>query len=410
MRPGTLGFVGARLREGREARGLSASALAEILEVSRQAVSQYENGQKVPRPEVMQKIQETLNLPSDFFWRPVTEPKSRKFFWRSNSAATKTERIRAAHKFEWLETIVEYLETYIKFPDVNFPDFGHLFSDGRMPRHPSALSFDLIESLATKTREFWGLGNEGSISNIVWLLENNGAIVTRSELHAETLDAFSAWSDEGRPFVFLASDKESAARSRFDAAHELAHIVLHRNVDRTCLTRAAEFRLIEDQAHRFAGAFLLPGAAFANDFSVASLDAFHALKLKWHVAIAMMIHRAADLGLVTEDQARRLWINRTRRNWRIREPLDDTLPVETPRLLLRSFSALLSESVQSKFEILSRLALPSKDIEGLACLPEGFLEQRSAPISLRDFTSGRKPTTEPDGPQSPGEVVEFRKP
>ena len=114
------------------------------------------------------------------------------------------------------------------------------------------------------------------------------------------------------------------------------------------------------------------------------------------IAPAQFAEREADLRLVTEDQARRLGINRRRRNWRIREPLDDTLPVETPRLLLRSFSALLSDSVQSKFEILSRLALPSKDIEGLACLPEGFLEEKSAPISLRYFTSGRKSATEPD--------------
>lgn len=409
MKPGTLGFVGARLREGREARGLSASALAEILEVSRQAVSQYENDQKTPRPEVMRKIEETLNLPSEFFWRPAVSPKSHKFFWRSNSAATKTERVRAAHKFGWLETIVGYLDGFMKFPEVNFPDFGEMFPGGKLPRHPGAISFDSIELLAARTRKFWGLGNEGSISNVVWLLENNGAIVTRSELHADSLDAFSAWSDEGRPFVFLASDKESAARSRFDAAHELAHIVLHRNLDRTCLTKAAEFRLIEDQAHRFAGAFLLPAAAFANDFSVASLDAFHALKVKWHVAIAMMIHRAQDLGLIAEDHARRLWINRTRRGWRIKEPLDDKLPVERPRLLFRSFAALLSEGIQSRAEMLSTLSLPAKDIEELACLPEEFLEEKFAPINLREFTSGRRPQNSNDS-LTPGEVVEFRKP
>ena len=63
MRAGTPGFVGARLREGREARGLTAIALSEILGVSRQAVSQYENSQQTPRPEIMLKIEQVLGLP-----------------------------------------------------------------------------------------------------------------------------------------------------------------------------------------------------------------------------------------------------------------------------------------------------------------------------------------------------------
>jgi predicted transcriptional regulator len=54
MKPGTPGFVGARLKEAREARFLSAIALADLVGVSRQAISLYENGAKTPGPEVMQ--------------------------------------------------------------------------------------------------------------------------------------------------------------------------------------------------------------------------------------------------------------------------------------------------------------------------------------------------------------------
>ncbi|NTZ43826.1 ImmA/IrrE family metallo-endopeptidase [Altererythrobacter sp. SALINAS58] len=42
----------------------------------------------------------------------------------------------------------------------------------------------------------------------------------------EKVEAFSFWSGF-RPFVFLDSDKTSGARERFDAAHELGHLVLH---------------------------------------------------------------------------------------------------------------------------------------------------------------------------------------
>lgn len=43
---------------------------------------------------------------------------------------------------------------------------------------------------------------------------------------ADEIDAFSLWRDD-RPYIFLNTSK-SAERSRFDAAHELGHLVLHR--------------------------------------------------------------------------------------------------------------------------------------------------------------------------------------
>jgi hypothetical protein len=43
----------------------------------------------------------------------------------------------------------------------------------------------------------------------------------------------------------------------------------------------AEFRLIEDQAHRFAAAFNLPAKGFADQLWAPTLDAFLALKPHW---------------------------------------------------------------------------------------------------------------------------------
>ena len=45
-----------------------------------------------------------------------------------------------------------------------------------------------IEEIATDVRRFWNLG-DGPISNVTLLLENNGAIVTRTEMGADNLDA-----------------------------------------------------------------------------------------------------------------------------------------------------------------------------------------------------------------------------
>lgn len=75
-------------------------------------------------------------------------------------------------------------------------------------------------------------------------MEANGIYVSRGTLDAETLDACSEF-DGQRPYVFLNSDKNILVRSRFDCAHELGHLVLHRNIRQKDLNRAVDFKVIE---------------------------------------------------------------------------------------------------------------------------------------------------------------------
>src|SRR6185312_6064885 len=120
---------------------------------------------------------------------------------------------------------------------------------------------------------------DGPISNVTWLLENIGAVVARTDLGAAELDGLSRWSDLlGHPCVMLASGDATACRSRFDAAHELGHLILHRAVTPAQSRDPAIHRQLEQQAHRFAGAFLLPKAAFAAELFSMTLDSFRQLK------------------------------------------------------------------------------------------------------------------------------------
>lgn len=381
MRPGTPGFIGARLKEARESRGMAAITLADLLGVSRQAISQYENGTQSPRPEIMERIVKILQLPHHFFrWHAVLNTEA-VIFYRSMSAATKTERLRAEKRYLWLKDIVKYLQEFMQFPKVNFPNLNP-------PDDINKISNQLIEEYAAKVRRFWGLG-DSPISNLVLLLENNGAVIVRYELGAETLDAFSELDPSDQtPFIILGSDKGAACRSRFDAAHELGHNILHRNISKKHLNKTYEFKLIEEQAHRFAGAFLLPEKTFCKDFYGPTLDSLRSLKPTWKVSIAAMIKRCEHLGLINDEQVRRLWINYTRRGWRNREPLDDQLLPEEPRLLRRAFELLVSQKVQSYDDILTRLPFSQRDIEEIVGLPEGFLSRPFKPAEIISFPQG----------------------
>jgi len=285
--------------------------------------------------------------------------------------------LRGAARLEWVREITAYLGRYVDLPLVSFPSIV-------VPPDPAALATEQIEDLATEVRRAWRLG-DGPISNATWLLENHGAIMTRAELGTPTLDGFSCWSPDDRtPYVFLGSDKESAVRSRLDAAHELGHLILHRAVAKSGMRRPANHRLYESQAYRFGAAFLLPARSFAEELYVPTIEALRGLKSRWLVSIGMMLHRSADLGLVTKDQAQRMWISYTRRGWRKGEPLDDSIPVEEPRVLKRAFQILIEQAVRTGPKIVADLQIPGEDIEELAGLPSGFLSERSPDIRLHE--------------------------
>lgn len=373
MRLGTPGFVGARLREAREARGVTAPVLAKLVGVSRAAISQYENEQASPGPDVLRRLSTVLNLPPDFFLKARVQ-KTQSIFFRSRAATTIGSRTRAAVLLDWLADIAQELSSRLQFPQVRLPILD-------LPRDPQKFDSELIEAVAAETRRQWGLGN-GPISNVVWLLENNGAIVTRGEIEEPHMDSFSRYdSQDLRPFIFLNADKSSAVRSRFNAAHELGHCILHRDIPSEYWSSDSKVQIRERQAHKFASAFLMPRETFANDILIPSLETFLALKEKWLVSMSAMLVRCEDVGLVSDEHSVRLWRNLGRRGWRTQEPLDDKLRAEEPRLLPKAVQALAERNPQAPLELLKSVSLSAHDAAEITMLSaEMFSEPQEANV------------------------------
>ena len=366
MSVGTPNFIGERLKEAREARGLTGVALADLVGVKRASISQYELGKASPQLDVLLKLASVLNVPRAFFLRPLAQPDSDSLFYRSMSAATKSDRLKARRKYTWLKQLTTYLRGYVRFPRIRVPQLD-------VPPELVAIDTNVIEFAASKTRKLWGLG-DGPISDVTLLLENNGVIVSKVTFNTMHMDGFSSWDETSKtPYVVLGGDKGSAARSRFDAAHELGHLVLHRNLPPQSIRNPINNKEIESQANEFAGAFLLPAETFVEDLFSVSLDSLKALKSKWKVSIAAMLHRANALDMVTAKQSKGLWANLSRRGWRIVEPLDDQLVPESPRLLRRAVELIINRGVLEPEQIISDLCLSSPDISELSCVEDELL-------------------------------------
>jgi len=375
MRQGMPGFNGKRLKEARDMRGLTSTSLAEMVGISKQAISRYEKGEVdgktpfTPRPETLDRISSVLNFPKAFFLQASYIHNNTPIHYRSLSTATKGARQRAESKFTWFQEIADLLKQYVDLPAPNLPSFD-------VTDH-TKLSAQDIEDFAAATRRHWNLGDR-PISNVVTLLENNGVMVSRIDLEADTLDALSQYADyDSIPYVFLSSSKQSAARSKFDLSHELAHLCLHNLLSKGVCQNQKTHSEIEKQAHRFASAFLLPAQSFTKDLISPTLDGFWALKDKWQVSIKAMIVRCRDLEIIEDDYARTLFINYNRRGWAKREPLDDKLPIEQPKLLRRSFELLVKENIITVDDITTQLPYPESALEEIIGLPKGFLSPRN---------------------------------
>jgi Zn-dependent peptidase ImmA (M78 family) len=189
------------------------------------------------------------------------------------------------------------------------------------------------EIAAEVVRSHWGLGNT-AIPNILHLLEAHGVRVYSLADNCRDVDAFSFWH-VGTPFIVLNTTK-SGERGRFDAAHELGHLVLHRE------DRPLQGPQAEQEADRFAAAFLMPRASvLAQVPHMPSLDMVLQAKTRWRVAAMALTHRLHEIGLSSDWHYRQLCVELSKRGYRSSEPRG--IPRESSQVLNKVFAALRAE-------------------------------------------------------------------
>jgi len=375
FKPNISGFSNPKpeqLKMARLARGLSVTDLSGLIGVTKQAISQYENGKSVPSADTLSKLIQVLKFPASFFMAPIKSSKHEPVtFFRSLKSATQKARGMQSVRSDFLEWTYNYLSNYLEFPSLNLPKISE-----DILQNPSE---DDIEDIASLVRRHWGIG-EGPISNVILLMERNGIVMGNSQSIDEKLDAFSEMRD--RPFIILGDNKKSAARARFNAAHELGHMILHTWIPKEELDEVL-LKKIEREANLFAGAFLLPRSTFGNEVMSSSLEHFIDLKRRWKVSIQAMIYRCSELGILTDNQVLYLRKQMSARKMNKKEPLDDYLEREQPTIIKRSIKMLVEHRVLTPEEIVDNLCLPSDEIQELFNIEKGFFNEVDNIVPLR---------------------------
>lgn len=261
-----------------------------------------------------------LGVPPAFFSAPPREvvlTEARHFRRLRSSTLQEQRRVRATGAL--VLSVVHEVERNVELPAESLSALARDVEGVRTP-----------EEIAAAVRRVWGLGT-GPLASVVGLLEREGVVVVEAPGHSERLDAFSAWVGN-RPVVFLTTDKGSASRRRFDAAHELGHLVMHADVSPGAVDA-------EREANAFAAALLLPAEEFARECPRRlSWPRLLELKSRWKVSLAAMVRRAYGLGIYSEATYRRAYVQLNERGWRQAEPGEPTM--ERPQTLRRAVELL----------------------------------------------------------------------
>lgn len=316
-------FVGQRLRVVRAFHALTQKQLAERVSVSHVLIHHLETGERRPSETVLNAISEAVGVTPPFFSSPLADEfRDEDCHFRKRATTPVSVKSRVLAHGTLFNSLVAFIDESVALPARNVPQI-------------EARTAEEIERAAERCRMAWGLGLDTPITHMARVLENAGVVVTRFEGRTEKVDAFSR--PGARYVVVLNSEKGSASRRRWDMAHELGHLVLHVG----CVAGEPSQ---EDDAHRFAGAFLLPRSGFLREFKPAkklSWDVVWALKRRWGASGAAIVRRAYDLGRLDAISYRSAYKYLHYRGWAKSEPYEPVM--EEPELVRNALAFMQDE-------------------------------------------------------------------
>lgn len=298
------------LRTVRTARSLSVQDLSSSSGIPKSAIYRMEKGERSPSQEELSQLCVSLNCLESTLMVPMPPSGGFKHF-----RAYKSISARALDAFEACVTIiVKFISTLFEMlalDCVRLPQWG-TGPDGKSP-----------QDIAKSFRKFCKINLYAPIPNVLKIVESFGVICVPMDLAHVKIDGLSTFIGE-TPIIFFDS-MASGDRLRFTIAHEVGHLIMHREQPPNDLT--------EKEANAFAAEWLMPEESIRPQLVNLTIPKLLELKGFWQTSMAALLNRAGTNGLsvISKSHSDLLWRIISSNGWRRREPL--ALSVEEPRLL-----------------------------------------------------------------------------
>jgi Zn-dependent peptidase ImmA (M78 family)/transcriptional regulator with XRE-family HTH domain len=302
-------FCGPKLRIAREFRMLTQSELAKRVFASPALISLLEAGRKKqPQSDLVQAFAKILRFEPKFFYgylRDVLTEDECSFRHRR----TTPERIKAQVRAHGtlIALVISRLRSRHLIPAINLP-------------RTTASTIDEIELVAQKCREHWKLHRDEPILQVRQVLEDAGITIIDHLVKSKEVDTFSCYGAHAA-LIFPNEQIQSGADWKFEVAHELGHLLIHRDV-------TVGNKQTEEAANLFAGALLMPSETFTHEFRELPFSWPHIFELKkrWGVTTAAVLSRAYNLKLIEAVEYRKALKHMSAKGWRDRESHTSQVP------------------------------------------------------------------------------------
>lgn len=354
--PGHNPVNGERVRQGREARALTQSALADAIGVDQTMIAHIERGNKQPTWELLRAIAAELGFPPTFFQQTSGPDLPQGTLLFRAKAGIGKRRIAQAHAHAELAfEIIHKLSKRAKLIPVKIPYCSDPIEGAKLIRKQANLP-------------------PGPISSLLRVVERLGVLIVPLP-PSNDCDAFAAMAGADRdvPLIGISTGR-SPDRLRMNVAHELGHIVLHRNA-------GGGTPLLEREAYQFAAELLMPATDIEADFAAEKLNLFRLaeLKKKWQVSMQAVARHARELQVINDRQYLYIMQQISARGWRLVEPDFGQLVPERPRALRKVIEVVFGESATAE-TIANELDLSPEFMNNL------LLQYASAPTKTREAT------------------------
>lgn len=337
--------------------GLTKIGFADLLGIDRKTIQRFEAGDCDLPAASREKLLSASSFPLSFFEKPAPEyPNPEGVSFRSLRSLTAGMRNAAMAAGALAFELDDWVSERYALPP-------HDLSPERVTATSPAHA-------AMQVRAAWGIGMR-PIGNLVNLLESRGVRVFSLVEETRHLDAYSLWRND-KPYIFLNTMK-TAERSRFDAAHELGHLILHRHT-------GSSHPRAESEADAFASAFLMPEEDLKAEVRwVRGLHEIIEKKRRWGVSAAALAYALHKIGKISDWHYRGHCIELGKMGRNV-EP--NPMPRETSQIWAKVLQDLWRQGI-SLSRVAERLSVPEHELRsmlfGIASAPD----ERGSPASLR---------------------------
>lgn len=317
--------------------GLTKIGFAEALGVERKTLQRFDAGTHDLNEQCVQRLLLLSGYPIEFFQKgSFDSPNEAAVSFRSLRSLTALPRNAAIAAGCLAFELDDWITERFALPPHD------------LPRLNNSNPLDAAMTVRAK----WGMGVR-PIANMINILEQHGVRVFSLSEETRHLDAYSFWRNE-TPYVFLNTLK-TPEHSRFDAAHELGHLLLHQHGGPT-------HRSAEDEANAFASAFLMPPADLRAHIPVVRrLSDLLQGKKRWRVSAAALAYALHKQGVISDWHYRNYCIQLNTLG-RTNEPFG--IEPETSQIWQKILTDLWRDGV-TLAHVARELSIPERELSNL---------------------------------------------